>query len=107
MGSQSGGMMAAPNESTITAKLLSMKRSEKFSDKWLLELDIQAIESVHGPTFARAGQRVKAFAFDVDMDTVGQLAAGMVITVKAEYLGDARDGQFQLKHVEVVKETDR
>ena len=103
MGSQPGGVTAAPNESSITARLLSRERSEEFADKWLLELHIQAIESIQGPTFARVGQEVKGFTFE----SLQQIVAGTIITAQAEYLGDARGGQFQLTNVQVVNQEDR
>jgi hypothetical protein len=93
-------VMAAPNRSEIKAKVLQKEQSQAFRDKWYLELQILESKDLHGPNFARAGERVKGFTFG-DREDIPQ---GSIITAQAEFLGDARGGQFQLSDVAIVEQ---
>lgn len=84
--------MAAPNQCEILARVLHIEPSPTFPDKSYLELEILESKNVAGPNFARAGDRVTAFTFQIDAG----ISEGKVISALAEYLGDVRGGQFQL-----------
>lgn len=90
------GVPAAPNRSHVKAKVVSKKQSDRFPDKWLLEIEIVDSRSIEGPNFARAGQHTEAFSFDAKI--VG-VSVGSVISAEAEYLGGPTQGQFQLSQV--------
>lgn len=92
------GVTAAPNQSEIRAKVLQVEQSPAFSDKWYLDLEILASKSISGPDFAREGQQARGFTFE----SVSEISAGSIITAQAEYLGDARGGQFQLTEIETA-----
>lgn len=92
------GIMAAPNQCEIKAKLLILKQSPNFSDKWLADIEILESKEVRGPNFARVGKQFKAFTFE----STSNLAPGCTISAQAEYLGDAQGGQFQLMGIEVL-----
>lgn len=92
------GVMAAPNRSEVKAKVLQVERSSKFPDKWYLDLEILESKGLSGPNFARVGERVKGFTFGATCD----VSPGSIIAVQAEFLGDARGGQFQLSQVDIV-----
>jgi hypothetical protein len=91
---------AAPNQSAITAEVLSVHPSPTFSDKW--ELDLKLIESrtVSGPNFGRPGERVRAFAFG----TTPHLVPGMTINADAEFVGDEHGGTFRLTRLSPTPE---
>lgn len=91
------GVMAAPNSCEIRAEVLTLEQSANFADKWELELDILASTPLSGPNFARVGEQVRGFTFDPPP----QLRTGSIIRARAEFLGDARGGQFQLRDLTV------
>lgn len=93
------GVMAAPNESEITAKVLRIEQSTEFPDKWFLELEILAIQNITGGTFAQVGDRVKAFT----IASRPNFSANNMITAKAEFLGDAQGGSFRLTNIQIFK----
>lgn len=94
------GVMAAPNQCEIKAKVLRMEQSSKFPDKWQLELEILESRDVSGPNFARVGTQVRGFAF---FASPPPFVPQDIITARAEFLGDEHGGQFQLSQVEVVE----
>jgi hypothetical protein len=89
------GVMAAPNQSEIKAKVLATEQSPDFQDKLLLELEILNSKSLNGPNFARVGEKVKGFTFE----SKSKFSEGAIITAQAEFLGDERGGRFQLTQV--------
>ena len=89
---------AAPNQSEIKARILSMERSPHFADKWLLRLEIIAVKAISGGLFAREGQNIQAFTVQLPPD----LAINQLITAEAEFLGDAAGGQLQLHNLKKV-----
>lgn len=93
------GIMAAPNRSRITAKVLSVDRSPDWSDKWLLEIEIISSEPVEGPNFSTRGQRGFAFAIG-DHSAIRPLCT---IQADAEYIGDAHGGQWHLENLSVLE----
>lgn len=99
MTSESQGVMAAPNQSEIKAKVLQIDQSSQFPDKWYLELEILATKTVSGPNFAQVEHRVKAFTISLNPN----LYPGNIITAQAEFVGDARGGVFRLTQVKVVE----
>lgn len=94
-----GGVPAAPNRCEIEARVLHITQSPDFADKWLLGIEIRASSPIEGPNFARVGETVGAFTFDPP----GGLGADTVISAQAEFLGDARGGQFQLTEIRLVE----
>lgn len=92
------GVMAAPNASKITAKVLELVQSAHFSDKWCFKLEIITSQSLQGPDFIRVGQRLKGFT----VEPIQDIKAGCIISAEAEFLGDAKTGQLQLKQLFVV-----
>ena len=93
------GVPAAPNQSRIKAKVLSVAQSPSFADKWQFDLEILEAEARQGGAFVQAGQRIQGF-------TIAQtcaVAAGDTITATAEFLGDPRGGQLRLTDVSVVE----
>lgn len=99
MTSQLQGMMAAPNQSEIKAKVLNIQQSHQFSDKWYLELEILESKNITGGTFAQIGDKVKAFT----IASSPHFAANNIITAQAEFVGDTDGGFFKLNNIEVVK----
>lgn len=97
----SHGIMAAPNQCEIEARVLGLEQSPQFSDKWLFEVEILASQKLHGPNFAQVGNRYKAFTFE----SIAQIEVGSKIKSKAEYIGDAHTGQFQLTEIELASNT--
>ena len=93
------GVMAAPNQCQIKARVLNVEQSAEFADKWYLQLEILESKDVSGPNFARVGQRTKGFTFDLR----SEVAPGSIITARAEFLGDERGGQFQLTQITVIE----
>ena len=93
------GVMAAPNQSEIKAKVLAIKQSPDFEDKFLLELEILDSKSISGPNFAHIGEKVKGFGFELKPD----LLAGKIITARAEFVGDERGGKFRLKQIRLLE----
>ena len=93
------GMMIAPNLSKIRARVLRVEQSPKYPDKWELEFEIMESESLSGPNFARAGERVKGFTFRETWDW----AEPVMIEAAAEYLGGPAGGQFQLTELRAVQ----
>ncbi|MBO3460414.1 hypothetical protein G7B40_020045 [Aetokthonos hydrillicola Thurmond2011] len=99
MTSQLHGMMAAPNQSEIKAKVLHIQQSDQFSDKWYLELKILESKNITGGTFAQIGDQVKAF-------TIAQsphFGANSIISAQAEFVGDPHGGFFRLNNIQIVK----
>jgi hypothetical protein len=92
------GVMAAPNRCRIEAKVLSVEQDSSFSDKWYLEMNILETQDLEGPNFARVGQTVKGFAFDLSPE----VSPDTLITAEAEFVGDERGGQFRLTEVEIL-----
>jgi len=92
------GVMAAPNESEIRAKILRVEQSTEFADKWNLELEILASKTIAGGTFAGVGDRVKAFT----IASRPNFSANNIITAQAEFLGDAQGGLFRLTNIQVL-----
>lgn len=90
-------MMAAPNRSRITARVLAVKQSPDWPDKWLLDIEILASEGVEGPNFATPGRRGPAFVIGEKCDVP------VMSTIQAfgEYIGDGHGGQWQLTDVAV------
>ena len=88
------GVMAAPNQCELRARVVSIKISTQFPDKQELDFQLLDARPLEGPDFAsrRIGQTVKGFTFEHSME----LSEGTVVRAKAAYLGDARAGQFQL-----------
>ena len=90
------GVMAAPNESEIRAKVLRVEQSTEFADKWYLELEILASKTIAGGTFAGVGDRVKAFT----IASRPNFSENQIITAQAEFLGDAQGGLFRLTNIQ-------
>jgi hypothetical protein len=90
----SGGVPAAPNRCAIEARVLDVRRSERFPQRWDLEIEILSSRPLEGPNFAHPGRRSAAIAF-------GDLPAGAgeAIAAEAEFVGDQRGGVFQLSEV--------
>lgn len=93
------GVPAAPNRSDITARVLSLTQSPTFADKWQLELEVINSETRFGGDFAQAGKTISAFTFE----EVTDLKEGSVLKAQAEFVGDARGGQFQITRLRVVE----
>jgi hypothetical protein len=93
---------AAPNRCELTGKILSLERSVQFPNKWKIGLEILSYRALYGGVFARVGQHVKAFSFELP-DTLG---VGDIIAGEGEFLGDPRSGQFQLRQVKLVMARD-
>ncbi len=93
------GVIAAPNQSEITAKVLNVEQSSKFADKWYLDLEIFETKDVKGPNFARKGQSVKGFTFE----SISNISPDSIIIAQAEFVGDERGGQFRLTRVMAKK----
>ncbi|MDQ1276495.1 MAG: hypothetical protein QG610_2073 [Euryarchaeota archaeon] len=93
------GVMAAPNQSEIKAKVLGKKQSPDFEDKFLLELEILDSKSLSGPNFAHIGENVKGFTFE----SKPELLAGKIITARAEFFGDERGGKFRLTQIRLLE----
>lgn len=93
------GVMAAPNQSEIKAKVLAIVQSPDFKDKLLLELEILDSKSISGPNFAHIGEKVKGFTFELKPE----LLEGRIITAHAEFLGDERGGKFQLTQIRLLE----
>jgi hypothetical protein len=53
------GVMAAPNRARIQARVLRAEQSTQDPEKWQLELEILASQTVSGPNFARVGENVQ------------------------------------------------
>jgi hypothetical protein len=94
------GVPAAPNRSEIKARVLRVEQSSTFPDKWYVDLEILESKSLSGPNFARVGEKAKGFTFGSTFD----VSPGSVITAEAEFVGDARGGQFQLSRINVVEQ---
>lgn len=94
------GVPAAPNRSEIKARVIGVERDSNFPEKRYVDLEILDSKSLDGPNFARAGEKVKGFAFGDALDA----SPGSVISAEAEFLGDERGGQFQLSGIEVVEQ---
>lgn len=92
------GIMAAPNQCEIKARVIRLKRSPHYSDKWLLDIEILESKQLVGPNFARIGQTFNGFT----LDSVSEISPGFIIQAKAEYLGGARKSQFQLSEIVVM-----
>jgi hypothetical protein len=94
MAQKRGGIMAAPNQCELRARIVSVKASGQFPDKQELQFLLLDAWPIEGPDFAsqRVGQIGKGFTFDHSVE----LSEGTVVRAKAEYIGDARAGQFQL-----------
>lgn len=92
------GVMAAPNRCEIKARVLQVRQSARFPDKWHFELEFLESRQVSGPNFARVGEQAQGFSFG----SFAGLSPGAIITAEAEFLGDERGGQFQLYEVEVT-----
>lgn len=90
------GVPAAPNRSLITARVLDVQRSEQFSDKWNLSLEILDSKDVEGPNFAHPGEQVRAFTFGPMLE----IESGDTIEAAAEFVGDERGGRFRLAEVD-------
>lgn len=93
-------IMAAPNQSQIQAKVLQIRQSPQFADKWLLELEILAVTSISSGSFIQVGQQVSAF-------TVGaqpHFSIGSKITATAEYMGNPQGGMLQLSRISVLSD---
>ena len=89
------GVPAAPNQSRIRAKVLSVAQSPNFADKWQFSLEILEVQARQGGAFVQAGQQIQGF-------TIAQtcaVAAGDTISATAEFLGDPRGGQLRLADV--------
>ncbi|MBD2296472.1 hypothetical protein H6G06_24085 [Anabaena sphaerica FACHB-251] len=99
MASKLQGIMAAPNESEIEAKVLHIEQSNQFPDKWYLELEILEIKNITGGNFAQIGDKVKAFTIQSSLN----FAKNNIITAQAEFLGDAHGGFFRLNNIQVFK----
>lgn len=93
------GVMAAPNQSEIRAKVLAIEQSPDFKDKLLMELKILDSKSLSGPNFAHIGENVKGFTFELKP----KLLEGRIIAAQAEFLGDERGGKFQLTQIKLLE----
>ncbi|MBD2682910.1 MULTISPECIES: hypothetical protein [Nostoc] len=100
MTSKLQGIMAAPNQSEIKAKVLHIEQSKEFQDKWYLELEILESKNITGGNFAQTGDKVKAFT----IQSSPNFSTNNIITAQAEFLGDAHGGFFRLNNIQVVKE---
>jgi len=89
---------AAPNQTEIRAIVRNVQQSPDFADRWHLEIEILEATPIHGPQFARVGETAKAFTFG----SVSPVQTGDEIIALAEYIGDARGGQFQLSQIRIV-----
>ena len=87
--------MAAPNRSSIKAKIVRLAPVGETSGKSELELEVFEIMPLNGPTFAKLGQVVKCFTFEV----LDGLSVGDQIVAEVEYIGDARGGLHQITKV--------
>lgn len=90
-------VIAAPNRCSIRAKVLDLRQSSKYSDKWHFSLIILASSPIEGPNFARIGNQVAAFTFEA----FPKIFQGDAIEAEAEYIGGAKVGQFQLFSIKV------
>lgn len=86
------GVPAAPNRSIVEAKVLSVRQSDRFPDRWELDLEVVSARAVEGGSFARPGDRVRGFTFAESLD----LAPASTIVTDAEFVGDERGGAFRL-----------
>jgi hypothetical protein len=91
----SSGVMAAPNNSRIKARILRMAQSEQYADKWQLEFEILESRNVTGANFARVGEKVEGFTFSTAWD-IPLLA---VVEADAEYVGGSQNGLFHLTNL--------
>lgn len=96
MGAQLRGIMAAPNQCEIKAKVQRIEQSTQFPDKWYLELEILESKNISGGTFAQVGDKIKAFTISSNLN----FSVNNIITAQAEFLGDARGGLFRLSNVQ-------
>ena len=94
MASEHNGVMAAPNRCKIEARILSVTPSERFPNKRELQFELIEALPLEGPDFAshRVGKKVEGFTFDTSFE----LSQDELVLAEAEYLGDARQGLFQL-----------
>lgn len=83
---------SAPNETVLKIGLMKCTQSPDDTRKWLVNFEIISASPVFGPQFATAGQTVDGFSFD----SFEEYSAGELLTVHAEYLGDAHRGIYQL-----------
>jgi hypothetical protein len=93
------GMMATPNQSEIRARVLRVDQDSHFMDKWYLDMEILESRALQGGDFARIGAPSRGFTFGATTP----VKPGDVIRAKAEFLGDARGGQFRLTDIEVIR----
>jgi hypothetical protein len=92
------GVMAAPNRARIQARVLRAEQSTQDPEKWQLELEILASQTVSGPNFARVGEKVQGFTFG----PAWEVPAQTIIEAEAEYIGGPHAGQFQLTNVRIT-----
>lgn len=92
------GIMAAPNQIRITARVITTAISLQYADRTEMELEVLQSKSIMGPNFARPGEIVSGFTFE----PAEEILAGSVIKADAEYIGDAYGGRFRLKNITLV-----
>jgi hypothetical protein len=85
------GVPAAPNRSRMTARVLAVRQSPQFADRWLLRIRVEQVRPIAGGTFAAAGQERDAFVFGARPPSVGD-----VLDADAEYVGGPSGGAFRL-----------
>lgn len=96
------GVSAAPNSSRIEGTVTAAERASGAPDRWNLELEVTAVTPIAGPTFVRAGERVRAFTFVPADAPAEEPAAGRRVTALAEYLGGPAGGWLQLTELEYL-----
>jgi hypothetical protein len=90
-----GGVPAAPNRSAIEARVRDVRPSERYPQRWELEIEILSARPLEGPQFAHPGHHAAAFAFG-DEPPAGP---GSRFAAEAEYVGDEGGGAFRLTGV--------
>lgn len=96
MGMQAA-MMVAPNLAQIRATVLHAAPSPQSPGKWMLEIEILAVQPVNGPQAARPGMRAQAFALQPAWD----LPVPAQVEADAEYVGGPGQLLFRLKNLRV------
>ncbi|SEN33303.1 hypothetical protein [Nitrosomonas marina] len=87
---------AAPNESLLKLRLITCSQSQDDARKWLLSFEIIETSVVFGPQFAEPGKTVEGFSFE----NFQNFRPGDTLSARAEYLGGAHHGYYQLTRPE-------